>query len=56
MWREDDALRLLGIGGFAYPQDQQEDGADGGESDRSANAGTAKTILGQRTIGTGKAL
>lgn len=56
MRREDNVLRLLGIGGFAYPQDQQEDGADGGKSDRSANARTAKTILGQRIMGTGKAL
>ena len=56
VWRQNDFLPLLGIGGYAYPQNQQEGGADGGKGDRSADSGTAKTILGQRTNGTGKAL
>jgi hypothetical protein len=31
MWRQYDFLGLLGISRVACPQDQQEDGADGGE-------------------------
>ena len=49
-------LRLLLRAGSAYPQAQQQQGADGGSGCRDPDAGTAKTMRDQRTTGRGQGL